>query len=436
MKPVVAIVGRPNVGKSSLFNRLIGRRKAITKAEPGVTRDVNYADCEEKGRIFTLVDTGGFEPAAKEGILRQIKEQAILAMEEADVIILLMDARTGPTPSDRELVEMLRKTEKKVIYAANKVDARSLMDLTAEFYSLGIDSILPVSAEHGLGTAELVDAVLDSLPEYEPVAEADEWVKVAIVGRPNAGKSSLLNRLLGRERAIVSEVPGTTRDSIDTPLERDGRKYLFIDTAGIRKKQRISRRLETYCVVAAIKSIERCDLSLLVIDGNEGVRTQDEKIGGLIEDRGKACIIVVNKWDLVEKDTDTMRIYTEAIRSKMPFLSFAPLVFVSALTGRRVEGIFDTIDRVMEEGSRRIPTSKLNQLLAQFTKAHRPPAYRGREIRFYYTTQVGTAPQRLAVFTNYPAGVPDSYRRYLVNRFRESLGLMDVPLRISFRSRR
>ncbi len=436
MKPVVAIVGRPNVGKSSLFNRLIGRRKAITKAEPGVTRDVNYADCEEKGRIFTLVDTGGFEPAAKEGILRQIKEQAILAMEEADVIILLMDARTGPTPSDRELVEMLRKTEKKVIYAANKVDARSLMDLTAEFYSLGVDSILPVSAEHGLGTAELVDAVLDSLPEYEPVAEADEWVKVAIVGRPNAGKSSLLNRLLGRERAIVSEVPGTTRDSIDTPLERDGRKYLFIDTAGIRKKQRISRRLETYCVVAAIKSIERCDLSLLVIDGNEGVRTQDEKIGGLIEDRGKACIIVVNKWDLVEKDTDTMRIYTEAIRSKMPFLSFAPLVFVSALTGRRVEGIFDTIDRVMEEGSRRIPTSKLNQLLAQFTKAHRPPAYRGREIRFYYTTQVGTAPQRLAVFTNYPAGVPDSYRRYLVNRFRESLGLMDVPLRISFRSRR
>ncbi len=436
MKPVVAIVGRPNVGKSSLFNRLIGRRKAITKAEPGVTRDVNYADCEEKGRIFTLVDTGGFEPAAKEGILRQIKEQAILAMEEADVIILLMDARTGPTPSDRELVEMLRKTEKKVIYAANKVDARSLMDLTAEFYSLGIDSILPVSAEHGLGTAELVDAVLDSLPEYEPVAEADEWVKVAIVGRPNAGKSSLLNRLLGRERAIVSEVPGTTRDSIDTPLERDGRKYLFIDTAGIRKKQRISRRLETYCVVAAIKSIERCDLSLLVIDGNEGVRTQDEKIGGLIEDRGKACIIVVNKWDLVEKDTDTMRVYTEAIRSKMPFLSFAPVVFVSALTGRRVEGIFDTIDRVMEEGSRRIPTSKLNQLLAQFTKAHRPPAYRGREIRFYYTTQVGTAPQRLAVFTNYPAGVPDSYRRYLVNRFRESLGLTDVPLRISFRSRR
>ncbi len=436
MKPVVAIVGRPNVGKSSLFNRLIGRRKAITKAEPGVTRDVNYADCEEKGRIFTLVDTGGFEPAAKEGILRQIKEQAILAMEEADVIILLMDARTGPTPSDRELVEMLRKTEKKVIYAANKVDARSLMDLTAEFYSLGVDSILPVSAEHGLGTAELVDAVLDSLPEYEPVAEADEWVKVAIVGRPNAGKSSLLNRLLGRERAIVSEVPGTTRDSIDTPLERDGRKYLFIDTAGIRKKQRISRRLETYCVVAAIKSIERCDLSLLVIDGNEGVRTQDEKIGGLIEDRGKACIIVVNKWDLVEKDTDTMRICTEAIRSKMPFLSFAPLVFVSALTGKRVEGIFDTIDRVMEEGSRRIPTSKLNQLLAQFTKAHRPPAYRGREIRFYYTTQVGTAPQRLAVFTNYPAGVPDSYRRYLVNRFRESLGLMDVPLRISFRSRR
>ncbi len=436
MKPVVAIVGRPNVGKSSLFNRLIGRRKAITKAEPGVTRDVNYADCEEKGRIFTLVDTGGFEPAAKEGILRQIKEQALLAMEEADVIILLMDARTGPTPSDRELVEMLRKTEKKVIYAANKVDARSLMDLTAEFYSLGVDSILPVSAEHGLGTAELVDAVLDSLPEYEPVAEADEWVKVAIVGRPNAGKSSLLNRLLGRERAIVSEVPGTTRDSIDTPLERDGRKYLFIDTAGIRKKQRISRRLETYCVVAAIKSIERCDLSLLVIDGNEGVRTQDEKIGGLIEDRGKACIIVVNKWDLVEKDTDTMRICTEAIRSKMPFLSFAPLVFVSALTGKRVEGIFDTIDRVMEEGSRRIPTSKLNQLLAQFTKAHRPPAYRGREIRFYYTTQVGTAPQRLAVFTNYPAGVPDSYRRYLVNRFRESLGLMDVPLRISFRSRR
>ncbi|MBI5598951.1 MAG: ribosome biogenesis GTPase Der [Deltaproteobacteria bacterium] len=464
MKPLVAIVGRPNVGKSALFNRILGgRRRAITKDEPGVTRDLNYADCSEGGRSFTLVDTGGFEPAAKEAILRKVKEQATLAVEEADVIIFLMDNRQGVMPGDRELVAMLRRTGKKVIYAANKVDTKRLIPAVSDFYSLGIDDVLAVSAESGLGVDELLDAVIANLPREEPSRTAGwpavsavgpsrteateagqtanqpsltERVRVAIVGRPNAGKSSLLNKLIGKQRAIVSDVPGTTRDSIDTPFEKDGKGYLFIDTAGIRKKGRITRTLEAYCVFAAIKTIERSDVALLVIDGMEGLKMQDEKIAGFIERRGKGCVIVVNKWDTVVKDVDSTRLYTERIRLTMPFLQYAPVVFTSALTGRGIRDLFGRIDEVFEQSTRRFTTSRLNRLLEGFVAQTRPSAYRGKEVKLYYMTQTGTAPVKFAVFANLPKGVTESYRRYLVNRFRESLGLTDAPVRVVFRSRR
>jgi GTP-binding protein len=436
MKPIVAIVGRPNVGKSVLFNRLCGRRKAIVVSEPGVTRDLNYADVCEWGRTFTLVDTGGFEPEATEGITRRVKEQTRLAIEEADVIILLMDGRVGPTHQDRELVDILRKAGRPVIYGVNKLDTPRQAQAADEFYSLGIDTVMPLSAEHGLGVAELLDSVLSKIPLAPAAPEPEKRVKVAIVGRPNVGKSTLSNRLIGRERAIVSEAPGTTRDVVDTPFDKNGKRYLFIDTAGIRKKTKISTTVEIYSVVKAIKSIDRCDVALLVIDGRQGIMAQDEKIGRLIDEGGKGCVIVVNKWDIVEKDTLTTKRYSNDIRSRFPFLSFAPILFVSALRGQRVEKVLTTVDRVASSSQTSVPTSKLNSLLKGFVEAHTPPLYQGRAVKFYYTTQTGTSPPTFVVFTNYPKAVPEAYRRYLVGRFRESLGMVDAPIRLYFRERR
>ncbi|MEE9615301.1 MAG: ribosome biogenesis GTPase Der [Thermodesulfobacteriota bacterium] len=435
MKPIVAIVGRPNVGKSVLFNKLIGRRKAITKDEPGVTRDLNYADCEERGRLFTLVDTGGFEPEATEGIQRQVREQARLAVEEADAIVFVMDGRSGPMPGDREIVDMLRRSGKPVVYGVNKLDTAAAGDIVSDFYTLGMDEALPLSAEHGLGISELLDEVLARLPEAEPVEVGEEGIKVAIVGRPNAGKSSLLNRLIGRERSIVSDTPGTTRDSIDTVFEHGGRTHLFIDTAGIRKKNRISRKLEAYCAMEAIRSIDRCDVVLLVIDGREGVKSQDESIAGLIEKSGKACVIVINKWDVVEKDTGTTGKFIEEIRRTIPFLSFAPVLFVSALSGQRTGKVFETVERVNERGGREFPTSMVNKLLKEITARHSHPLHGNRSVKFYYTTQTGIRPQAFTVFANHPRAVLESYRRYLVNSLRESLELGEVPLRVFFRKR-
>lgn len=434
-KPIVAIVGRPNVGKSTLFNKLIGRRKAIVADEPGVTRDLNYGDAEELGRAFTVVDTGGFEAEATDAILKQVRDQARLAMEDSDIIVFLMDGRTGPTPQDKDLVGMLRKAGRPVIYAVNKIDSDRLEASTAEFYSLGIGSVVPVSAEHGRGLNELIDEIIAKLPPVEEQEEADERVKVAIVGRPNAGKSSLLNKLIGRQRAIVSEVAGTTRDAIDTPFESDGRKYLFIDTAGIRKKNKISLTVESYCVMEAIKSIDRCDAVILVIDGKEGVKGQDEKIAGLIEDRKKCCVIVVNKWDLVEKDTHTVEYAADTIRKKLPFIPYAPVLFTSALTGQRVKKVLDTVDDIVERSRVRITTSKLNEALEEIQSRYRHPAYKGKEVKFYYMTQTGVMPASFVVFANIPEGVQDSYKRYLISSLRESLGMENVPIRIFFRSR-
>jgi GTP-binding protein len=435
MSALVAIVGRPNVGKSVLFNKIIGRRKAITKNEIGVTRDLNYADCLEGGKHFTLVDTGGFEPTTQDVIMTQVREQATMAIEDADVIVLLMDARTGATPQDKEIVELLRRTKKPVIFAANKVDTERLTSSVNEFYSLGLDKVMAVSAEHGLGLGDLTDEILSLLPDVEAKEVSEDVTKVSIVGRPNAGKSSLLNKLIGKDRAIVSEIAGTTRDSVDTFYTKDDKEYLFIDTAGIRRKNKISRRVEIYATMEAIKSIERSDVSLLVIDGKDGFKVQDERIAGLIEDRGKPAVIVVNKWDLVEKDTDTTKLYTEEIHREMPFLTHAPLVFISALTGQRTVKLFQVIERLMEQASRKVKTSVLNDMLKDITCRHTPPVFNGRPVRFYYATQTGTRPQRFTIFTNYPEAVAASYKRYLVKQLRFRLNLEEIPIRVILRKR-
>ena len=343
MKPIVAIVGRPNVGKSTLFNRILGKRKAIVKNEPGVTRDLNYADVVEQGRAFTLIDTGGFEPVSKETILAKVREQAMLALEEADIIVFLMDGRDGFLPSDRDVADILRKTNKPLIYAVNKLDTSKQEQGLADFYRLGMDNLFPVSAELGKGVYELLEKIISLIPKTSPTKEKEKSIKLAVVGRPNVGKSSLVNKLLGYERVMVSNMPGTTRDAIDTPFTYNKKKYLLIDTAGIRKKARIGRTVEKYSVMVAIKNIERCDVALLVIDAMDGMTEQDEKIAGLIYERGKGCIVVVNKWDLPEKETNTLKQYTERIRWKVKFLQFAPVVFVSTVTGQR---IFKTLEIV------------------------------------------------------------------------------------------
>lgn len=435
MKPIVAVVGRPNVGKSTLFNKILGKKKAIVHDQPGVTRDLNYADAEEMGRSFTLVDTGGFEPEAGNVITKQVRDQARLAVEDADVIVFVMDARAGLTPQDTELVSMLRRAGKPVIYVANKIDTPRQAALVADFYSLGVEEVMGVSAEHGLGITELIDEIVRRLPEREEAPVDEERVKVAIVGRPNVGKSSLLNRLIGKPRAIVSDIAGTTRDPVDTPVDLGGRKYLFIDTAGIRKKSKVSLTVETYSVMEAIRSIERCDVALLLVDGKEGVSTQDEKIAGLIEDRKKCCAVVVNKWDLAEKDTHTVEYAKETIRKKLPFISYAPVLFTSALTGQRVPKVLETVDDLFERGRRKVATSALNSALESIVARKHPPASRGREVKFYYMTQVGVLPPTFLIFSNHPDGVEDSYVRFLTSALRETLGMEGIPLRVVFKQR-
>ncbi|OGP13326.1 MAG: ribosome biogenesis GTPase Der [Deltaproteobacteria bacterium GWA2_54_12] len=436
MKPIVAVVGRPNVGKSTLFNKLLGKKKAIVHDQPGVTRDLNYADTEEMGRAFTLVDTGGFEPDAGNIITKQVRDQARLAIEDADVIVFVMDARAGLIPQDEELVDMLRRAGKPVIYVANKIDTPRQAALVADFYSLGVDEIMGVSAEHGLGITELIDEILRRLPEREEVPVDEDRIKVAIVGRPNVGKSSLLNRLIGKSRAIVSDIAGTTRDSVDTPVDMDGGKYLFIDTAGIRKKSKVSLTVESYSVMEAIRSIERCDVALLLVDGKEGVSTQDEKIAGLIEDRKKCCAVIVNKWDLApEKDTHTVEYAKETIRQKLPFIAYAPVLFTSALTGQRVPKVLETVNELFERGRSKASTSALNSALESIVARKHPPASRGREVKFYYMTQVAVLPPTFLIFCNHPDGVEDSYVRFLTSALREAIGMEGIPLKVIFKQR-
>jgi GTP-binding protein len=435
MNPFVAIVGRPNVGKSTLFNRIAKGKKAIVWDEPGVTRDRNYADVEWDENRFTLIDTGGFEPVSKDRIFAQMREQCQLAMDEADVILFIMDGKEGLTPSDKEIADILRKLNKPVYYIVNKIDGSKHEEKTLEFYGLGVEPLYSISAEHGYGVNELMDEVIEVLPRLTEKKWDKEVTKVAVVGRPNVGKSSLVNRLLGYKRVLVDEVPGTTRDAIDTLFERDGKRYVLVDTAGIRRKSRISLRLEKYSIVEALRTIDRSDVALLLLDSREGVTDQDARIGGFIHEKGKGCLLIVNKWDLVEKDSKTMVQYEREIREELKYLSYAPALFISALTGQRVKKVLDVVDHISEQAKKRISTSQLNKYFGEWVEKFPPPLYKNRRVKLNYITQVSTAPPTFVIYTNFPEGIHFSYERYLQNQIRKTFSFEGVPVRFRFRKK-
>ncbi|HXG30556.1 MAG TPA: ribosome biogenesis GTPase Der [Thermodesulfobacteriota bacterium] len=437
-KPIVAIVGRPNVGKSTLFNRLIGWQKAIVEDVPGVTRDRLYGDVVWEGIEFSLVDTGGFEPESEELYPSLIKSQIDMAIKEADLILFVLDGKTGVMPQDIEISRLLRKTEKPVIYTINKVDHEKHEIGTVDFHRLGAERFQMVSALHGRRIDELLDVIVESLPHTGPSTKEREgdWIKVAVVGKPNVGKSTLINRILGEERLLTSPVPGTTRDSVDTPLYRDGNRYVFIDTAGIRRRSKVTFSVERYSVLRAIKTIERADIVLLMIDAKEGPTHQDARLADLIQDRGKGCIVLVNKWDLVPKRIADTKGVEETVRNRLRAIDFAPVIPISALTGKGVDRIFECIDLVYGNYSRKIPTKPLNKTLEGIIKTNPPPIYKGTEIKFYYITQPMTKPPTFVLFTNRIRGIPESYKGFLENRLRDGFKLEGTPIRFIFRARR
>ncbi|MEA1935590.1 MAG: ribosome biogenesis GTPase Der [Thermodesulfobacteriota bacterium] len=435
MKPVVAIIGRPNVGKSTFFNRLSKRKKVIVINEPGATRDRNYEDCAWNDRDFILIDTGGFEPISTEKILIQMREQTTLAIEEADTIIFLMDGKEGLTPSDVEITNLLREVEKSTFFVINKIDGPKHEGFAYEFYRLGIERLYTISAEHGIGVGELMDDVVEHLPPSTAVSEDEDRIRIAVIGKPNVGKSSLINNILGYERTIVNPIPGTTRDAIDTPFELNGRKYLLIDTAGIRRKSKISITLEKYSVIQAIKTLSRSDIALILIDAEEGITDQDTKIAGLALERGVVCIIVVNKWDLIEKDNSTMGNYVRDIKDKLKFLNFAPTLFVSALTGQRVIKTFDMIETAYSQYTRRVQTSMLNKKVREFLEINPPPRYQHKAHNFSFVTQASVKPPTFVFFVHEPKAVHFSYQRYLTNKIREEFGFDQVPIKIILRKK-
>lgn len=438
-KPVVSIVGRPNVGKSTLFNKIIGRRKAIVEDTPGVTRDRNYEETSWNDCTFDLIDTGGFEPTSKEDMLSQIRSQTQLAVEESDVIIFLCDGKEGLMPADKEAIDLLRKFHKPILPAVNKIDDPSHSNRIYDFSELGFEEIIPVSAEHKLGISDLMDKVTDclaKLPKTEPDDNLPgEVTRIAIIGRPNVGKSTLINQILKENRLMVSPVPGTTRDPIDTQVEIDGKRYIFTDTAGIRRKGKVSNRLEKFCVIMAKRAMERSDLALLMLDAKEGVTAQDSKIAGYAYEMGRGCIIVINKWDLVEKDHKTIEKYTDSVLQQMKYLSYAPVISLSSLTGQRVHKIFPLIDKISEEYSRQIQTSVLNKSFNEILRQNPPPLHRGKQLKFYYTTQIKTKPPTFLCFVNFLRGVHFSYERYLRNQLRAKFNLENTPIRLCFREK-
>jgi len=435
MKPVIAIVGRPNVGKSTLFNRIAGGKKAIVWDEPGVTRDRNYADVTWEETVFTLIDTGGFEPVSKDRLFIQMREQCQVAMDQADAILFVMDGREGLTPSDKEIADLLRRQPKPVFYVVNKIDGPKHEEKVFEFYGLGMEPIYSISSQDGYGVNGMMEDVVNVLPAPTEEEGFGGATRVAVVGRPNVGKSSLINRFLGYKRVLVDEAPGTTRDSIDTLFERNGKRYVVVDTAGIRRKSRISLQLEKYSIVEALRSIDRCDVALLMLDAKEEVTDQDARIGGFIHEKGKGCVVVMNKWDLIEKDSETLDEFEERVREHLKYLSYAPIVFVSALTGQRVSKILDVVDHVSEESKKRITTSKLNQYFGKWVEEVNPPLYKSRRVKLNYITQVSTAPPTFVISTNFPGGIHFSYERYLMNRIREAFGFDGVPIRFQFRKK-
>lgn len=433
--PILAIVGRPNVGKSTLFNRILGRRQAIVEDVPGVTRDRNYALVTRFDRPFMLVDTGGFEPASDDRLLAQMREQSQLAMEEADIILFLLDGREGLTPADREVATMLRQVDKPVLFVVNKVDGPSQEAAIVDFYALGIDELWPVSAEHGPGVSDLMEQVVRHFPSSPEAPDEDDQTRLAIIGRPNVGKSSLVNRLLGYERMVANPVAGTTRDSIDTPFVYNRHRYVLIDTAGIRRKGRVSQKLEKYSVLQALKALDRADIALMVLDAREGITDQDLTVAGYAAERGRAVVLVLNKWDLVPKDHTTAGMYIKNLREAFKFLPEVPIHLVSALTGLRVSKIMADVEKVRDEYNRKIPTAALNRVLDDAQKSHQPPVYQGKRLRFFYMTQTGTRPPSFILFVNKAEGVHFSYRRYLTNCLRQAFGFAGCPIRLHFEDR-
>ena len=436
-KPIIAIVGRPNVGKSTLFNKLIGERRAIIEDTPGVTRDRIYGEGEWCGKSFVVIDTGGIEPKTNDIILKQMRLQAEIAIDTADVIIFMCDVRAGLVADDREIAVMLKKSGKPVVVAVNKADSVGAVPFEFyEFYELGFDKDpIAISSTHGSGTGDLLDAVLAELPADAGTAEEDDSIKVAVIGKPNAGKSSLINKLLGEERLIVSNIAGTTRDAIDTQIECAYGKYTFIDTAGLRRKARVEDVIEKYSVLRAHMAVERADVCLLVIDATEGITEQDEHIAGIAHEAGKACIIVVNKWDAVEKDNDSVNEFTKKIYNALSYMTYAPILFVSALNGQRLQKLFEHINYVNGQAKLRISTGMLNDMLGDATAKVQPPSDKGKRLKIYYMTQASVAPPTFVIFANSIELFHFSYQRYIENCLRETFGFRGTPIRIIIRER-
>ena len=437
MKPLVAIVGRPNVGKSMLFNKLCGQRLSIVEDTPGVTRDRLYAQCEWRNRVFDIVDTGGIEPSTDNEILSFMREQAEIAIQTATVIVFVCDIKTGITAADQEVANMLLRAGKPVVLAVNKADqtGRENPDIY-EFYNLGLGDPIGVSALHGHGTGDLLDACFEYFPEEEEEEEEeDDRIKVALIGKPNVGKSSLVNRILGVERVIVSDVAGTTRDAVDSEFENEHGKYVFIDTAGMRKKSKVDDRVEKFSVLRSTMAIERADVCLIMIDAQEGVTEQDTKVAGLAHEAGKACIIVVNKWDAIEKDGKTMDAMRKEIMRDLSYMTYAPILFISALTGQRVDRLFELINYVNNQAATRISTGMLNSVLADATTRVQPPTDKGRRLKIYYMTQAGIRPPHFVCFCNEAKLFHFSYQRYLENQIRSTFGLEGTPVRMTIRQK-
>ncbi|KJS83432.1 MAG: GTP-binding protein Der [Peptococcaceae bacterium BICA1-8] len=435
MKPIVAIVGRPNVGKSTLFNRFTGGMTAIIENTPGVTRDRLYRDAQWQEVSFTVIDTGGIEIGTEDIFLENIKKQAQIAIEEADVILFLVDYKTGITIDDQEVAQMLRKTQKNVLLVVNKVEDYSDPAVFFDFFQLGLGEPFPVSAIHGMNTGDLLDKMVSLFPEDTTEPYDPDTIKFAVVGRPNVGKSSLVNVLLGHERVIVSDIPGTTRDAIDTPFKHNEQEYVIIDTAGMRRKNKISDPTERYSVVRSLRAVDRCDVVLMVINAVDGVIEQDKKIAGYALEQGKACILVINKWDLVAKDDKTLYKVEKEIRSELLFLQYAPTIFVSAVTKQRVVKILDLVDFVAQQHSHRVSTSILNQVISEAVQLNPPPSHKGKRLKILFVTQTGVKPPTFVFFVNEPDIVHFSYQRYLENKIRENFGFEGTPIRFVIKKR-
>ena len=435
-KPIVAVVGRPNVGKSTLFNKLVGRRLSIVEDTPGVTRDRIYGDSEWRNRPFMLIDTGGIEPASDDVILSQMRNQAQLAIDSADVIVMVTDLRSGVVATDMEVAAMLQKSGRPVVLCVNKCDSVGNMPAEFyEFYNLGLGEPYPVSAVHGHGTGDLLDAIFEYFPPESPEEQDDEYIKVAIIGKPNAGKSSLVNKVAGEERVIVSDMAGTTRDAIDTVIENDKGKFVFIDTAGIRRKSRIKDNVEKYSIIRAEAAVDRADVCVIMIDATEGFTEQDSKVAGIAHEKGKGCIIAVNKWDAIEKDGGTMNTFRKKLENDFSFMAYAPIIFISAKTGQRIDRLFELITYVANQNATRISTGMLNDVLADATARVQPPSDKGKRLKIYYITQPSTKPPTFVCFVNNADLFHFSYQRYLENKIRETFGLEGTPVRFIIRER-